>query len=475
MSSRWVILAVLFFARTTMAFQFQSVAALAPLVVDDYGASLADIGLLIGFYFAPGIVIAIPGGAIAKRLGDRASSAAGMVLMLLGALLPVLDGSWAMLVAGRVVAGIGGVILSVLTTKMLTDWFAGREISTAMAIYVNSWPVGIALALLVLPAVAGSGGLDLAWVAVLSLIAIGLVLFVTGYRPPAHATAPPTATTRTGGLPLAPVLFAGTIWALYNTALAMVFGFGPTLLSQRGWSLGRRQLDHQHRPLADRRLDPDRRVARRSQRPPRHRHRRGPRGLRRPAGRRHLRPALGRAGGVRRPRPDRRPAGRADHEPAVAGPAGRDPVARHGRLLHHLLRRLHGGADHRRLARRPDRQCRRTLHPGCCHAGRLPRRPRPLPPRFDPPAGRGLTQASGAGPARHPAFHACRSTPMTWSIHHVNLPATDVRASAEFYTKILGMAEGAWTFPPPEQVGHISADPQPADPLPCTDREQGRE
>ncbi|MEM1343436.1 MAG: VOC family protein [Pseudomonadota bacterium] len=48
---------------------------------------------------------------------------------------------------------------------------------------------------------------------------------------------------------------------------------------------------------------------------------------------------------------------------------------------------------------------------------------------------------------------------MSWSIHHVNLPATDVRAAARFYTEILGMREAAWAFPPPEQVGHISADP----------------
>lgn len=48
---------------------------------------------------------------------------------------------------------------------------------------------------------------------------------------------------------------------------------------------------------------------------------------------------------------------------------------------------------------------------------------------------------------------------MSWAIHHVNLPATDVRASARFYTEIIGMAEEAWTFPPPEQTGRVSADP----------------
>ena len=52
-----------------------------------------------------------------------------------------------------------------------------------------------------------------------------------------------------------------------------------------------------------------------------------------------------------------------------------------------------------------------------------------------------------------------RDAPTTWTIHHVNLPATDVRASARFYRHILGLTEGTWTFPPPEQVGHLSADP----------------
>ncbi|UCI31027.1 hypothetical protein [Mesorhizobium sp. B4-1-4] len=44
MRSRWTILAVLFVARAAMAFQFQSVGAVAPLAGDSLGASLADIG-----------------------------------------------------------------------------------------------------------------------------------------------------------------------------------------------------------------------------------------------------------------------------------------------------------------------------------------------------------------------------------------------------------------------------------------------
>ena len=48
---------------------------------------------------------------------------------------------------------------------------------------------------------------------------------------------------------------------------------------------------------------------------------------------------------------------------------------------------------------------------------------------------------------------------MNSTIHHVNLQANDVRATAAFYTNIVGMAEGNWIFPPADQVGYLSADP----------------
>lgn len=237
MHYRWVVLAVLFLARTSMAFQFQSVAALAPLVAADHGASLADIGLLIGLYFAPGIVIAIPGGAIARLLGDRRVLAGGMVLMLAGGLLPALSGSWDALVAGRLIAGIGGVVLNVQLAKMLTDWFLGREIATAMAVLINAWPIGIATALLVLPAMADPGNLAPAWLTVLALVALGFALFLLAWRSPPAASANEAGAGRAVALPLVALSLAGAVWALYNGALVMVFGFGPTLLSERGWPL----------------------------------------------------------------------------------------------------------------------------------------------------------------------------------------------------------------------------------------------
>ncbi|GLS36836.1 hypothetical protein GCM10010869_24270 [Mesorhizobium tianshanense] len=78
MRSRWTILAALFVARAAFAFQFESVAAVAPQVSQSLGASLADIGILIGLYFAPGVLLALPGGTIGRRYGDKATVLAGL-------------------------------------------------------------------------------------------------------------------------------------------------------------------------------------------------------------------------------------------------------------------------------------------------------------------------------------------------------------------------------------------------------------
>jgi MFS family permease len=71
MHNRWSILALLFAIRATMALQFQSIASVAPLLERDFGVDLADIGILIGLYFAPGIALALAGGAIGQRFGGR--------------------------------------------------------------------------------------------------------------------------------------------------------------------------------------------------------------------------------------------------------------------------------------------------------------------------------------------------------------------------------------------------------------------
>jgi MFS family permease len=236
---RWNVLIILFTVRLSMAFQFQSVASISPTIMKAYGVGLGDIGLLISLYLAPGIALAIPGGEVGRRFGDKRIVLFGLVLMIAGGLLMAFAPTWHWQIAGRIVAGIGGVVLNVLMSKMVTDWFAGKEIATAMAIFVNSWPVGIALCLFLLPAIAAAKDLATALLLTTAFCALGFILFAALYRPPSHIGSEATILPASWPRPAAirAMVCAGSIWGLFNAAVGMVFSFGTTLLVERGWGL----------------------------------------------------------------------------------------------------------------------------------------------------------------------------------------------------------------------------------------------
>jgi MFS family permease len=135
-------------------FQFQSVAALSLSLVADFHLSYAALGTLVGLYLFPGVVVALPGGVIAERFGDKKVVCAGLAAMALGSALMALAEMTSMLNIGRIISGSGAVFLNVLVTKMVTDWFEGKEIVTALGILITTWPLGIALGLIAVPPLA---------------------------------------------------------------------------------------------------------------------------------------------------------------------------------------------------------------------------------------------------------------------------------------------------------------------------------
>jgi cyanate permease len=140
-------------------------------------------------------------------------------------------------IAGRLVAGGGGVLLNVQMSKMVTDRFAEKEIATAMAIFVNSWPAGVALSLLTLPAIGTAYGVTAVYLAVAATVALGILLFAATYRPAAHATAVVATSVRLDRGTIAAVIVAGLIWGLFNVGFATIVSFGPSLLVEHAWSI----------------------------------------------------------------------------------------------------------------------------------------------------------------------------------------------------------------------------------------------
>lgn len=238
MPSRWSILAVLFLARASLAFQFQSIAAVSPFLVADLTLDYTQLGALVGIYMLPGVAVALPGGLLGARYGDKTIAIFGLLLMVLGGVLTGLADQYAMAVAGRLISGIGAVLLNVLLSKMATDWFVGREIIVAMAILVTSFPFGIGVALAVEPvlAVAQSWRIAIHATAACALLAL---LLVAGLYRAAQADRAAAAGPGLAGMTsreLVGASLAGLIWALFNVSYILLVTFSPSLLIARGMS-----------------------------------------------------------------------------------------------------------------------------------------------------------------------------------------------------------------------------------------------
>lgn len=232
---RWAMLALIFATRVGLGFQFQTMGSVADAVADRLDLSSAEIGTLIGLFLAPGLVLAIPAGLAGRYASDRLLVVLGMASLALGGALGALADGFAVLAMGRLLAGAGFVLCSIYYTKMVADWFAGRELATAMAILVMSWPFGIAMGQVGHGWLEATQGWRAPFVAAALYCLVGAVAMLLAYRPPRGATAAVAMpSTRLTSREWTLTLIAATAWATFNAGYVIYLSFAPRVLVAGG-------------------------------------------------------------------------------------------------------------------------------------------------------------------------------------------------------------------------------------------------
>ncbi len=233
---RWIILAVLFAARAATGFQFQSIGSSANLLMADLAIGYAEIGMLLGAYLLPGVIVAFPTGLLGRRVSEKTLGLAGLLLMAVSGLALSYPGDLTTALVARFVGGVGATVLGLVATKMVADWFEPREIVLAMSLLQMSWPFGAMIALpiqawigqsLGLSAVMASGGIAAA------LVFSAFALLPQTPQPIGAATA---GRGKLPGAALGPVIVAGAIWGAMNLACVLFFTYAPLLMVARGSS-----------------------------------------------------------------------------------------------------------------------------------------------------------------------------------------------------------------------------------------------
>jgi MFS family permease len=236
MTNRWHILFLLFFARIGLGFQFQTMGSVASELVAEQDLNYTEIGSLIGFFMAPGIILALPAGFAGRFMSDRYIVGLGLLALAAGGGLAAVADSFNQFAIGRLICGIGFTVSTIFFVKIVADWFSGKELATAMSVLVMSWPFGIAMGQI------GHGWLavnsDWRWAFVVASLycLVGALLVMCLCR-----EAPETAKPKVGFRfalsrnEVVLTVIAGLVWSLFNAGYVVYLSFAPSVLVAGGY------------------------------------------------------------------------------------------------------------------------------------------------------------------------------------------------------------------------------------------------
>ena len=123
-------------------FAYDSIGALAPLIIEGMGIGREQIGMLYSFYSWPNIVMVFIGGFLIDRLGTRKMSLVFSALIVLGATIVAAAPTFWLMLVGRVIFGIGAESLIVCQSAISAKWFKGRELAFAFGLGLTFMRLG---------------------------------------------------------------------------------------------------------------------------------------------------------------------------------------------------------------------------------------------------------------------------------------------------------------------------------------------
>ncbi len=131
----WVIALATIFAGIALALVQNKVAPCMTTLQGAFGIDMATAGWLSSLFSLVGIVMAIPASIVLNKLGPKKGGVIALVCAVIGSLIGVMTTSIPVLMASRVVEGVGVGLMSVIGPSIIAMWFPETKRGLPMSIW----------------------------------------------------------------------------------------------------------------------------------------------------------------------------------------------------------------------------------------------------------------------------------------------------------------------------------------------------
>jgi MFS family permease len=211
------VIALVGLAHGTSHFYHLILAALFPWLKPAFGLSYAELGLLLTAFFVVSGVGQALAGFVVDRVGARSVLFFGMAMLGISALVLSVAGSYAALMAGALLAGVGNSIFHPADYTLLNERVSRARLAHGFSVHGISGNIGWAAAPLFMTTVAAvsSWRMALAWAAILPFAVLAILCLNRAHLRPERK--PAVAAVPAGG--------EGTLSFLRLRAVWMCFAF----------------------------------------------------------------------------------------------------------------------------------------------------------------------------------------------------------------------------------------------------------
>jgi MFS family permease len=241
---RWTILILSYLCMLGYAFSMQALPPVLPLVIHDMKLMHAEAGSLMSFFALPAIFLSIFAGLFADRWGSHHTGVAALILIIAGISIFAFSTSFPVAGAGRIIAGMGAVTISIVSAQLISQWFRGKGLGMAMGIFNTAMPVGTIICFTTFGKLGEMVGWRIPILISAALGAMGLIAFLILYKaaPEPASTNTVERAIKTGFLRSfltigISIWLVGLCWMWFNSAVISFSTFAPDFFVSKGYSI----------------------------------------------------------------------------------------------------------------------------------------------------------------------------------------------------------------------------------------------
>jgi len=231
---QWLLVVVATLCGLVAAYNIGKVPPSVPALRDEFQTSLTWIASLAGSYSVMAMTCSLLMGSVVGRIGLWRTTVMGLVLLAVGGALGATTNNFFVLLASRVVEGLGYLAIAVSMPAFVSRVCSEQNRSIALGVWGTFIPAGTTLCMLLAPLLAAMGGWRLLWWLSVCMAVLLLMVVTVVMRPVLTGGVNSAAVVRPG---LGTVINSSTltmvmIFALYSLFFSGMVTFLPTYWSE---------------------------------------------------------------------------------------------------------------------------------------------------------------------------------------------------------------------------------------------------